>query len=113
MIENLSFGQIVINGVTYNTDILICPDERVTGSWWRKEGHKLFLTDIQVLLEDGPEIIIAGTGMNGMMKPDTELIDYLKKKDIEFMALKNNNAVERYNNLLHGNRLAACFHLTC
>lgn len=113
MIESFSFGQIVINGVKYDTDVLIYPDERVTDSWWRKEGHKLSIGDIQPLLETGPDIMVAGTGMNGMMKPETELIDYLKKRGIQLIAFQNSKAVEQYNILIHEKKIAACFHLTC
>ncbi|MFC1839277.1 Mth938-like domain-containing protein [Thermodesulfobacteriota bacterium] len=113
MIENISFGRIVINGIKYDSDVLIYPDERVTDSWWRKEGHKLSIADIQSLLETGPDILVTGTGMSGMMKPETELIDYLKMAEIRFIALENKKAVEQYNNLLYENKITACFHLTC
>ena len=113
LIENISFGQIVINGVKYNTDVLVYPDESVTNSWWRKEGHRLSIDDIQPLLDACPDILIAGTGMSGMMKPETGLINYLEKEGIKFFALKNSKAVEQYNNLIHEKKAAACFHLTC
>lgn len=113
LIEHISFGQIVINGVKYNTDVLVYPDERVTDSWWRKKGHKLSIDDIQPLLEACPDILVAGTGMSGMMKPEAELIDYFKKRCIQFIPLKNGKAVEQYNNLIHEKKIAACFHLTC
>lgn len=113
MIEHISFGQIIINGTKYDSDVLIYPDETVTGSWWRKEGHKLSIVDIQSLLDAGPNTIIAGTGMSGMMKPEKELFNYLEKEGIEFIALENKKAVEQYNNLFHKNKIAACFHLTC
>jgi len=113
LIENLSFGQIVVNGIKYKSDILIYPDETVKDSWWRKEGHKLSIIDIQSLLETGADILIAGTGMSGMMKPETELFNYLEKEGIQFIALENKKAVEQYNNLLCENKIAACFHLTC
>ena len=113
MIENVSFGRIVINGIEYDSDILVYPDETVTGSWWRKEGHKLSIADIQPLLETGPDILIAGTGMSNMMKPESELINHLEKTGVQFIALENKKAVEQYNNLLYENKITACFHLTC
>jgi hypothetical protein len=113
LIERISFGQIIIKGIKYDSDVLIYPDGTVTDSWWRKEGHMLSIADIQPLLETGPDILIAGTGMSGMMKPETELINYLEKAGIEFIALENKKAVEQYNNLLYENIITACFHLTC
>jgi hypothetical protein len=113
LIEHISFGQIVINGVKYDSDVLIYPDGTVADSWWRKEGHKLSIVDIRSLLETGADILIAGTGMSGMMKPETELINYLEKTGVQFIALENKKAVEQYNNLLYENKIAACFHLTC
>ena len=38
MIEQYSFGNIVINGVSYINDIKIIQG-KVISEWWRKRGH--------------------------------------------------------------------------
>jgi len=40
MIESYKFGEILIDGVTYTSDVIIYPDS-VDFKWWRKEGHLL------------------------------------------------------------------------
>ncbi len=34
------FGKIIVDGKTHTRDVIIYP-ERVEGSWWQKEGHRL------------------------------------------------------------------------
>ena len=113
MIDSYSFGRIEINGKQYSSDVIIYPDGRVQGSWWRKSGHRLSAHDIQELIESGPDVIIAGTGASGLMKPDRELEKYLAEEGIEFVVLPSRDATQRYNQLAGKKKVGACFHLTC
>ncbi len=45
-IEHYSFGKIIINGKTYTSDVIIYP-EKVDSSWWRKQGHSLYIDDLK------------------------------------------------------------------
>jgi len=112
-IEGFSFGSIVINGKTYTTDLIIYPDGHVVDSWWRKSGHKLSSDDIGKLIDSEPEVIIAGTGVSGLVEPDKELQKMLSEKGIEFIQAPNQKAIELYNELMSEKRVGACFHLTC
>jgi len=69
IIETTSFGLIVIDGKKYTTDLIIYPDGRVKDSWWRKSGHRLSIDDIGELVASAPEVIVIGTGVNGLMEP--------------------------------------------
>jgi hypothetical protein len=40
MIESYKFGEIIITGKKYDSDLIIYPDH-IDSSWWRKEGHLL------------------------------------------------------------------------
>ena len=113
MINECSFGKIIINGKSYKTDVLIFPDGNVVDSWWRKSGHVLSLEDIRLLIDSGPEILIAGCGMNGMMKPEPGLEEELKESGILLMAMRNQEALEEYNKMASLKKVAAGFHLTC
>ena len=113
MINNYSFGRIVIDGKEYTSDVIVYPDGHVENSWWRKNGHELISEDIPELIEKRPAIIIAGTGSNGMMHPDPKLSTYLKKKGISFLALPTKSAVNLVNDLAGKCDIGACFHLTC
>ena len=113
IIETSSFGLIVIDGRQYTSDLMIYPDGQVKDSWWRKSGHSLSIGDIGELIEYEPEVIIAGTGVNGLMKPVKGLEEMLSEKDIEFVSVPNQKAIELFNELSSEKRVGACFHLTC
>ena len=113
MIDTCSFGSIVVDGRKYHSDLIIFPDGHVADSWRRKNGHRLSIDDIRTLVESGPEVIIAGTGVSGLMRPDNKLERSLSKKGIEFIQAPNREAIEFYNELVIKKRVGACFHLTC
>ncbi len=112
-IDTSSFGLIVIDGKTYRSDLILYPDGRVDDAWWRKRGHRLFFDDIDGLVEADPEVIIVGTGVNGLLKSAPGLAEMLAGKGIELIPLPNQKAVACFNDLSLKKRVGACFHLTC
>jgi hypothetical protein len=113
MIDAVSFGSITIEGNTYHSDLILFPDGRVTDHWRRQAGHRLTYEDIQPLVAAGPEVIVAGCGISGMMKPETALAEILAEKGIEFLAAPNAEAIRMFNRRSSGKKTGACFHLTC
>jgi len=95
MIESYKFGEIIINGKKYRSDLIIFEDY-IYDSWWRKEGHNLI-----------------GTGYYGLMKVPLELIKYLESKNIEVIIKKTKDACDEYNTLHQRKNVVAAFHLTC
>ena len=73
----------------------------------------LEVVDIAGLVDKRPNVIIAGTGVNGRMKPDAHLSSYLEEQGIEFLVGDNEVAVKWYNELKASGNVAACFHLSC
>ena len=112
-IETSSFGLIVIDGKQYTSDLMIYPDGHVKDSWWRKSGHRLSIDDISELVDSDPQVIVVGTGVNGLMKPEMGLGKTLSDKGIELVSLPNQEAIEVFNDLTPKKRVCACFHLTC
>jgi len=112
-IDTLAFGSIVIDDRKYASDLIIYPDGRVKTSWRRKKGHRLSRDDINGLIASQPEVIIAGTGVYGLVKPEKDLQKMLQKKGIEFFPARNKKAMELFNELSSKKRMGACFHLTC
>ena len=112
MIESYSFGQILINGKKYNSDLIIFKD-RINDSWWRKEGHNLHIDDIQEIINKKPEIIIIGTGSFGLMNVSSDLKKYLESMGIEVIIKKTKDACDEYNTLYKKKKVIAAFHLTC
>lgn len=113
IIENYNFGNIRINDKTYSNDVIIFPEE-VFPNWWRKEGHNLNIEDLEKVIKRKPDILIIGTGYNGLMKVHQNLISQMEKIGIKIIAMKSRDAVNEYNALVKGNqKVAAVLHLTC
>ena len=113
MIDSFAFGSMIIDGRRYTSDLIIYPDGRVQDGWWRSRGHVLTRTDVQTLVEAGPEVIIAGTGIYGRMQPEPGLEKTLRKMGIQFMAGPNDQAVAWCNDRSESISVGACFHLSC
>jgi hypothetical protein len=112
-IEKYSFGHIVIDGMEYNSDVLIYPDGTVDPSWWRDEGHVLKVSDIDDLLSAKPGMIVAGTGASGVMRLQPDVQAAAEEQGIEFRAMPTEEAVSVFNEESRRQRVAACLHLTC
>ncbi len=118
MIENYTFGRIVIDGKTYTHDVIISPEGEYA-NWWRKEGHRLLPDDLPEILSRSPDILIIGRGASGMMKVAEETESILKEKGIELVVPSTTDeACDEYNRLCRdpaeiGKRIVAALHLTC
>ena len=114
MIQSSSFGTMTIDGRTYTSDLFIFPDGTVKDGWWRRRGHVLGVDDIIALVDSSPDLIIAGTGTSGRMRPQADVLGFLETRGIQFIAEPNSRAVEIFNqNCTTGQAVGACFHLTC
>ena len=113
VIESYTFGNIVIDGRRYTSDLIIYPDGKIVDGWWRQSGHLMTENDITGLIAAKPEVIVVGTGASGMLKPAGGLEKSLVKKGIQMIAAPCNTAINRFNELSASNKLGACFHLTC
>ena len=112
-VEHYDFGQIIITGQHYSKDVIIWP-ERVYSPWWRKEGHCLYLEDLQDLLQTPPKKLIIGTGYYGRMRVPQDTLDALHAQGIETYVGKTGDAVTELNRLgQEAARIVAAFHLTC
>ncbi len=112
MIESYRFGHIVIDGHSFTSDVIIYPD-RVQAHWWRKEGHKLQVEDIEDILKARPEILIVGTGAAGQMRVMPETAKKLEEAGIRLITRQTDEACQLYNELARSAKVAAALHLTC
>ena len=113
MIEEFSFGRIVVDGVTYTSDIKIVQG-RVVLDWWRKKGHSVGIEDVQDILESKPSILVIGKGQPGMMRSSKSLRKFLEKNEIELIEEKTSQAITTYNSLLQQEKeVSAGFHISC
>jgi hypothetical protein len=97
--------------VEQTRDVILLPG-RVVPDWWRQDGHRLVLEDLEAVLDELPERLVVGTGAYGRMTPDPVAIEQLHERGVEVEALPTGEAVRRYD-ALDPNRTAAALHLTC
>ena len=112
MIDSYDFGEIVIDGKRYTSDVIIYPD-RVKDQWWRDEGHQLRTDDVREVLAAKPDVIVVGTGEPGIMRvlPETERL--INSKGIELIIQTTKEACQTYNRLSSSQKVIGLLHLTC
>ncbi|UCE05963.1 MAG: Mth938-like domain-containing protein [bacterium] len=113
MIEEYTFGKIVINGKAYNSDLIIF-DDTVRDNWWRKKGHELCVVDIEQAIDKfNPTVVVVGTGKLGIMKVLPETETFLQSRQIRLIVQKTEQACKTYNKLLDSEKVLGACHLTC
>ena len=108
MIDSYNFGSITIDDQKFTKDIIIFPDH-INSNWRRKTGHLLTEADITEILDYKPELLIIGTGANGLMKVD----DKVKNLGMELIIKKTADAVKEYNRVCKDKKVVTALHLTC
>ncbi|MCM8833527.1 MAG: MTH938/NDUFAF3 family protein [Candidatus Omnitrophica bacterium] len=112
-IEKYNFGEIVINGKNYKSDLIILND-RIIENWRRKEGHCLSFDDLKGILNKEIEIIIIGTGYSGFMEVPDKVLKDIEKLGINVIVEKTKDAVELFNEYVKKNKkVVFALHLTC
>ena len=113
MIDSYDFGKIVIDGKQYTSDLIIFPS-RIMSGWWRKEGHRLHVNDLDEVVKEKAEVLIIGTGYSGLMKVPTETKEFVEKEGPELIIQPTKEACKTYNSLIKsGKKVIAALHLTC
>jgi len=113
MIQDHSFGKIVVNNTPFTRDIKII-NGTVIPNWWRKRGHLVEVDDIHDILQAKPKIVILGKGDPGLMKSSRSLQKSLQTNKIELIEENTPQAIQRFNRLFKdGINIAAGFHISC
>ena len=113
MIESYSFGSMKVKGQNYRNDLKII-DDQIVGNWWRREGHALYVQDIDDILYSSAETLVVGTGAYGSMRITEEAAKAIQDQGIKLVAVPTKEAVSIFNSLhAQGESVAGAFHLTC
>ena len=111
-IDSYNFGKIVIDGQTHSKDVILLPD-RVIANWWRNEGHKLSMNDLEDVLAAKPQGLVVGQGAYSRMQVPEQVKTELRVEGIELIVLPTSEACQKYNELSRDGKFTAALHLTC
>ena len=116
-IDKTSFGQITINGETYDHDILI----RLNGEVKKRKkklskkyygsSHTISLEEAEYVYEKGAQKLLIGSGQTGMVKLSEEAADYFNKKSCGVELIPTGSAVNEWN--VKKGSVIGLFHITC
>ena len=112
-IDSYAFGRMVVDGEAYTNDLLVLPGG-VQPDWWREHGHSIYEGDLEDVIDTRPDVLVIGTGAQGLMTVPEETWEALSVAGIETVIEKTGQAVATYNRLVEeGRNVAGAFHLTC
>ncbi len=113
LIDDYGFGEIVVGGRFFESDLIITPSG-VKSDWWRLEGHRLQLADVRDYLLEKADYVVIGTGYYGRMSVDDEVVKAFEEAGKKVIIANTREAVRKYNELVsRGFRVIAFLHLTC
>jgi len=117
-IDATQFGEITIDDKKYH-QVLIVGDAVEERDYKKLEellgsSHEIGDWEVEKLLSNNPEIIIIGTGQDGAMDVDDEIIKKFKETGIEIIVDITPKIIEIYNEKIkQGVKTNALIHTTC
>jgi len=117
-IDSTKFGEIVIDGKKYGQILIIggAVFERDEKKLRKLFGttHQIGNWEIEALLQESPEIVIIGTGQEGVLKVENDFFEQMKKAEVEVITALTPKAIDIYNKKAEeGKRINSLIHTTC
>ncbi len=116
-IQGTNFGSIMINGKTYEHDVLIRLDGRVKKRK-KKLSKKVFGTshilsraEAEYVYEPGAKRLIFGAGQSGMATISDDAMDYFDQRKCEVDVMPTPEALHTWNQ--SSGKVIGLFHVTC
>lgn len=117
-IDKVEWGKMEIKGKKYG-QVLIIGDQVFERD--SEKLHQLFGTthqigdwEVEELLREKPEVIVIGTGWEGILEVSEEIRAKSEELEIEIKTLRTLEAVEEFNRLVaEGKKVNALIHTTC
>ncbi len=117
-IDSTKFGEIVIDNKKYGQVLIVGEavferdEERLRELFGTT--HQIGDWEIGQLLEGNPEVVIIGTGQEGVLKPEKDFLEQMEKAKVEAITAITPKAIEIYNGKIErGKRVNALIHTTC
>ncbi len=116
-VNSFEFGSIVIDDKQYDYDVVVLPDGTVREREAAKAKfgeHAIKRSEIEELVKTNPEIMIVGTGTDGLASMSKDTQGYARKAKLNLVVLPSSEAIQKLNQLLdERKRVAALIHITC
>ena len=110
-ITAVRFGEVEIDKKVYFSDMVVWWDGKIE---YREKSHNFTISDFLELAEKKPDIIVIGTGMNGIVRILAEVKQAAEDKKIEIFTELSPKAAEMFNGFLADRKKAvAVIHSTC
>ena len=112
----VEFGKIKVDGKEFHDPIILPSGKTIEREYEKiKEkygtSHVIDEEEIEILIKEKPEIIVIGTGFDGMAKLTEEAKKKISEKGIKLIEEKTPDAIETFSSLK--NKKAGIFHSTC
>lgn len=110
-INSVKFGEIEIDKKIYYSDMIVWWDGKVE---YRRKLHLFGMSEFLKLLERKPEMIVVGTGMNGICRVLEEVEQTAKDKGVKIFKDISPKAADMFNGFVADKkRVVAVLHSTC
>jgi hypothetical protein len=115
--EKTSFGQITIDGHTYQHDVLIRLEGDITK---RKKklskqvygtSHTISLDEARYIFQEGAAKLIIGTGQYGLVNLSEEAANFFKEKGLRVVLEPTPKAIKLWNQT--DEKMIGLYHVTC
>ena len=116
-IEGTRFGEITIDGATYDHDVIIRMSGRIEKRRKRlskqKYGtsHIISKAEADYIFEDGCDLLVVGAGQYGNVRLSPEASAFFEKKKCRVIVEPTPQALQTFNHSKGGK--AALMHVTC
>ncbi len=116
-INGIGFGWIIVDGKKHWHDVVTFPSgevKRRKGGFLMFGSHSFKRKEFEELCKDEMDLLIVGTGTNGVATISNEAQYFLEKLKVETIVLPSLEAVKKFNELAsHGKKVGAIIHVTC
>jgi len=111
-INAVNFGEVVINGKTYYSDMVVWWDGKLE---FLSKRHIFNVTELNRLLKRKPYAVVIGTGHQGGGVKVTDGVEQsAKKSGVKLFIDQSPDAIDIFNGLIADNKKAvAVIHATC
>jgi hypothetical protein len=116
-INSFNFGFIMVDEKQFVHDIIILPDgtvkERSSGKG-RLGSHTISRSELETLIKEGPDVILIGTGFQGMARLARDAKLYQMEPQLDITVEPSPEVVKKFNwHIENGEKVAALIHVTC